>query len=188
MPLEQIQVYQNGNGEYITGFKLHFRNGQKQLFGSEASDAGSASCEDGDVLVGMKVRFHRENDLRPRRLGFMLIRNGKIHETDTMGNNFGFTTLKYWPEINSIYGRQDVENMKIRKITWSKWSDTDYDLSAIRFYPTEGDDSQIIGETRHGWEEVTLRTEPIQKILVYEKPSSSSYIRGFDIVYRDGQV
>ena len=128
---------------------------------SDGNDAGTHNCEEGDVLVGMKVKFNRENDLRPRKIGFTLFRNGKIHELSTLGNNFGFSNLKLWPEPNSIYGRQDVENMKIRKITWSKWSSTDFDLSGVRLYPTEGNDSDILGETRYGWEELTLHQTPI---------------------------
>ena len=105
------------------------------MIGSEGSDAGSHSCEDGDVLVGMKVRFHGENSLRPRRLGFTLFRRGKIHQLDTLGTSIGHPNYKEWPDINSLYGRQDVENLKIRKISWSRWGSGDNDLSAFRFYP-----------------------------------------------------
>ena len=78
--------------------------------------------------------------------------------------------------------------MKIRKIAWSQWGSGDEDLSGVRFYPFEGEDSGIMGETRYSWAEAELHQRPIQKIHVYNKNGSDSYMRGFEIVYRDGST
>ena len=71
-------------------------------------------------------------------------------------------------------------------MSWSQWGSGDEDLSGLRLYPFEGEDSGILGETRYGWEETELYQRPIQKIHVHGKTSSDSYMRGFEIVYRDG--
>ena len=49
--------------------------------------------EGGDVLIGMTIRFSSANDRRPRRIGFTLIRGGKIYQIDTIGNRFGYGTF-----------------------------------------------------------------------------------------------
>ena len=51
----------------------------------------------------------------------------------------------YWPEVNTLHGRQDVENLKITKIGWSRWGSSDNDLSGFRLYPVQGGESPIIG-------------------------------------------
>ena len=76
--------------------------------------------------------------------------------------------------------------MKIQKISWSQWGSGDEDLSGVRFYPFTGEDSGIMGETRYSWAEAELYQRPIQKIHVYNKHGSDSYMRGFEILYRDG--
>ena len=109
----------------------------------------------------MTIRFNSISDRRPRRFSFTLIRNGKIHKTDYYGNSFGIMDQRFWPALNTLYGRQDVENMKIRKISWSQWGSGDEDLSGVRFYPFEGEDSGIMGETRYTWAEAELHQRPI---------------------------
>ena len=83
-----------------------------------------------------------DRDRRPKKLGFTLIRDGKVFKTDPLiGNNWSYNNLTMWPKPNTLYGRQDVENMKIRKIAWSQWGSGDEDLSGLRLYPHEGEDS-----------------------------------------------
>ena len=159
-PIENIKILQ-GNSEYMRGFKIFYRNGQHQLIGNEGDDVGTVNFEENDVLIGMTIRFNSQSDKRPRRFGFTLIRNGSIFKSELYGNSFGHMTQKFWPALSTLYGRQDVENLKIRKIAWSQWGSGDEDLSGLRFYPFNGPDSDILGETRYSWAETELPQTPI---------------------------
>ena len=50
---------------------------------------------------------------------------------------------------------------------------------------SQDQESPILGQTRYEWQDVVLRNTPIQKIHIYKKDGSDSYMRGFEILYRD---
>ena len=113
------------------------------------------------MLIGMTVRYQSATDRKLKRIGFTLIRNGKYHKTEMVGHSWGIMDQRFWPPLNTLWGRQDVENLKLRKMSWSQWGSGDEDLSGLRLFPFEGEDSGILGETRYGWAETELHQRPI---------------------------
>ena len=49
-----------------------------------------------------------------------------------------------------------------------------------------GQSSELMGTKRHEFEQIYLNQAPIQKIVVYKK--NEDYLRGFKIVYRNGNA
>ena len=78
--------------------------------------------------------------------------------------------------------------MKVTKVHWSQWGSGDYDLSGLKMTNAAGQTSEIIGSTRYSWNECDLRDSPIQKIMIYRKSGSDAYMRGAEILYRDGET
>ena len=52
-----------------------------------------------------------------------------IRETKPIGNEFRLEQT--WPSIQSLQGRRDVDNMRLRSIEYSRWSSSDYDFSGL---------------------------------------------------------
>ena len=60
----------------MRGFKLTFHGGDTVLINSDnGTDAGTIIFEEFDELVGVKVVSMSEENNRPRKIGFTLMRN-----------------------------------------------------------------------------------------------------------------
>ena len=60
----------------MRGFRITYRNGQTDLIGSDNGiEEGTVDFEQSDVLVGLTVQCNSENDKRPRRFGFTIMRD-----------------------------------------------------------------------------------------------------------------
>ena len=53
-----------------------------------------------------------------------------IHETKPVGNDFSLNQT--WPEIASLSGRRDVDNLRIKQISFSRWASGDHDFSGLK--------------------------------------------------------
>ena len=160
-PIANIKVFGKDSHGYMRGFKITYTNGQTDVIGSENGiDCGTINFLDTDVLVGVKLLCTSESDKRPRRFGFTVMRNKAsaaqqgvptsgqqsnmpssrpppvadgefmVHETEPIGNEFGLDQT--WPAMSSLEGRQDVNNMRIKTISFSRWGENDYDFSGLK--------------------------------------------------------
>ena len=130
-PIEKILIYKK-NEDYMRGFKIHYRNGQEQVVNSvNGIEAETIRFEANDELVGMTCINTSESDKRPRQLGFTLLRNGQIFETAPSGCAISHFSQS-WPVVNSLQGRSDVSNMKVSKISFSRWGGSDFDLAGLK--------------------------------------------------------
>ena len=83
----------------MRGFIIFYRNGEKQIVNSDSgTEVETIQFQQGDELVGLTVLNTSENDRRPRQIGFTILRNGQIVETEPNGctiTSFAHT----WPRI-----------------------------------------------------------------------------------------
>ena len=86
----------------------------------------------------------------------------RVFETKPIGNEFRLENT--WPSIESLQGRQDVDNMRISKIAVSRWASSDWDISGLRVTDNAAHESDIMGKTRYDWVQTVLEEKPIQKI------------------------
>ena len=96
------------NDEYMRGFKIFYRNQESQVINSETgTQVEVIPFGQGDELIGLTVLNTSENDRRPRQIGFTLLRNGQIHQTEP--NGCAITTFtQSWPVPHTLSDRQDV--------------------------------------------------------------------------------
>ena len=119
----------------MRGFRILYRNGRSDAVNStNGVEVGIVNFKEGDELVGLTLVCSSENDKRPRQLGFTIARrveNGyNFVETTPQGNDF--TLKQTWPEINTLRNRQDVANMRITSISYSRWGEKDSDFSGMK--------------------------------------------------------
>ena len=77
-----------------------------------------------------------------------------IRETKPVGN--GFRLEQTWPSIQSLQGRRDVDNMRLRSIEFSRWSSSDYDFSGLQVTNNQGQTSELMGTKRYDFNTVNL--------------------------------
>ena len=146
----------------MRGFIIFYQNGEKQVVNSDTGiEVETIPFQQGDELVGLTVVNSSENDRRPRRIGFNLLRNGQIYETEPNGcaiTNFAQT----WPKIPQLEAAvHNVSSKQISKISFSRWGQNDYDIAGIKLTNNEGQESEILGMLRHEWDTVMLQQKPI---------------------------
>ena len=172
----------------MRGFIIFYHNGEKQVVNSDTgTDVESIMFQQGNELVGLTVLNTSENDRRPRQIGFTILRNGQIHETEPNGCAItGFAQT--WPKIPQLEAAvNNVSSKQISKISFSRWGQNDYDIAGIKLTNNEGQESEILGMARHAWDSIMLQQKPIQKINIYKKPGDGeAYMRGFEIIYQNG--
>ena len=59
-----------------------------------------------------------------------------LRETKLIGNEFRLDQT--WPTTQSLQGRRDVNNMRLRSIEFSRWSSSDYDFSGLQVTNNQG--------------------------------------------------
>ena len=170
----------------MRGFKIIYRNGETDLINSEVGTvAGTIDFEEGDVLVGLTLQCSSENDKRPRKFGFTIMRNAQsssfsqqaaaaiaagsslipqggaggvptgVRETRPIGNEFRLEQT--WPTIASLQGRQDVNNMRLKSISYSRWANGDHDFSGLKVKNNQDQESDIMGTTRFEYQTCNLK-------------------------------
>ena len=77
--------------------------------------------------------------------------------------------------------------MRIAKISFSRWGQSDFDIAGIKLTNSSGQESGLLGMERHAWESLTLQQKPILKMNIFKKAGSEAYMRGIQIIYRDGE-
>ena len=108
----------------------------------------------------------------------------RLHQTEPAGNSYKHAQT--WPAISSLEGRQDVEQMRLKSITFSRWGGNDQDFSGVKVTNKADQSSELMGTERHDWETAQIKELPIQKIHIFEK--NDAYMRGFRIHYRNGET
>ena len=78
-----------------------------------------------------------------------------VHETKPIGNEFRHEQT--WPSIASLQGRQDIDNMRIKTISFSKWASNDTDLSGIKVTNNQGQTSELMAKERYEFVSVILQ-------------------------------
>ena len=146
----------------MRGMIIFYRNGTNQIINTDqGEESAMIHFEQGDEFIGMSCLYTTNDNKKPRQMGLTILRNnGTIHETPLYGNCIGFYP-QIWPKIDTFQGRQDVENMRIKKLHWSRWGSGDNDLSGIKLTNNQDQESPILGQTRYEWRDITLRDEPI---------------------------
>ena len=79
-----------------------------------------------------------------------------------------------------------MEALRITKISFSRWGQSDFDIAGIKLTNNSGQESGLLGMERHAWESLTLQPKPILKMNIFKKSGSEAYMRGIQIIYRDG--
>ena len=101
-PIDRVQFIRKSNDEYMRGMKIHYRDGSSQVINSASGeDAGTFQFNQGDVLIGMNMKCTSPSDKRPRQIGFILLRDGMIFETEMYGNSISKLS-QVWPSIESL--------------------------------------------------------------------------------------
>ena len=113
------------------------------------------------------------------------MRNGRIHQTEPNGCAICKFTQS-WPVANTLMGRQDVAAIRLQKISFSRWGASDFDIAGIKVTNASGQESALLGMERHAWEHLNLQQKPILKVNIFKKRGSEAYMRGLQIIYRDG--
>ena len=80
----------------MRGFKIFYKNGSSDLINSaDGSEAGTIDFQENDVLIGVTTMSLSENDRKPRRFGFTVMRGGQVHQYEPVGHSFNY--LESWP-------------------------------------------------------------------------------------------
>ena len=77
-----------------------------------------------------------------------------IHETNPLGNDFSLEQT--WPTIASIQGRRDVDNLRVKSISFSRWASSDYDFSGMKVKNNQDEESDVMGTTRFEYQNIIL--------------------------------
>ena len=86
----------------MRGFIIFYRNGEKQIVNSDSgTEVETIQFQQGDELVGLTVLNTSENDRRPRQIGFTILRNGQIVETEPNGCTIT-SFAQTWPRIPQL--------------------------------------------------------------------------------------
>ena len=99
------------------------------------------------MLIGVTTMCLSDSDKKPRMFGFTVMRNGQVHRYEPVGHSFNY--FESWPIKQSLQGRSDVENMRIKEISWSRWGENDVDFAGVKLTNYKGQSSEVIGLNRH---------------------------------------
>ena len=92
----------------MRGFIIFYHNGEKQVVNSDTgTEVETIVFERGDELIGLTVLNTSDDDRRPRQVGFTILRNGQIHQTEPNGCAITKFTQS-WPVPHTLADRQDV--------------------------------------------------------------------------------
>ena len=159
----------------MRGFKIMYRDGQSDIINSDnGTSSGTIDFEQYDEFVGITVASVSDSETKPRRIGFTLMRDNQspsmraefpplpelfkyqVYQTLPVGHEFTYSET--WPLTASLQNRNDVANMRLTQISFSRWGENDYDLSGIKLKNNSNQESDVIGRTKYALETLDLKT------------------------------